>query len=401
MKILQFCFRIPFPLNDGGAIAMYNLTKGLAEYNGKVDIFTFNTQKHYQDITLLPDDFKKIANIYAVNIDTNINILDAFLNFFSDKSYIIKRFIDEEVRFQLTKLLDKNNYDIIQLEGLYVTPYLETIKKHSKAKIVLRAHNVEHKIWERLASNLKPGPKWLYIRNLAKKLKKYEASQLNKCDLVAAMGAEDVRQFKNMGCTAPVVIAPVGIDLDKYKINGYDAEFPSIFHIGALDWMPNQYAVKWFLKNVWKTLHLKYPELKFYISGKNMPKWLTSKKKIKSQNVIILGEIKDAVQFMNSKTIMVVPLFSGSGIRVKILEGMALGKIILSTAIGAEGIECEHNKNIIIANTKEEFIQEIERCIKNKTFCDEIGKNARLLIKQQYSIETVTKNLLVDYHQLI
>lgn len=403
MKILQFCFRVPYPLKDGGAIAMFNLTKGLSPLVEQLDVFAYNTKKHYQDIKKLPSEFTQKTKIYTVNLNTDINYLDAFINLFTRKSYNVERFVDKNVKKELKNLLVKNQYDIIQLEGLYVTAYIDTIKKYSDAKIVLRSHNIEYKIWERLKSKMKFGLRKSYISLLSKRLKHYETSQFENYDLITAMSIEDAKHFLELGCKTPVIIVPIGIDLEKYQsydnlpvTNGCMAN--SIFHIGAMDWMPNIQAIKWFLDCVWPQLRCKHPDVSLYIAGRNTPKWLS---KINIPNIDVVGEVEDALDFMKSKNIMIVPLLSGSGIRVKILEGMAIGKTIISTSIGAEGIDCKHNHNIMIADNKNEFALCISKCLENSTFCKQLGNNARKLIHEKYNINQISKELVKSYKTLL
>src|SRR5690606_3466459 len=129
-----------------------------------------------------------------------------------------------------------------------------------------------------------------------------------------------------------------------------------------------------FINNCWPEIHDKFPELKFYIAGRQAPDWLI--RHFDKPNIVYMGEIEDAYQFMNSKAIMVVPLFSGSGMRIKIIEGMALGKPIVTTPIGTEGISTESGKNIIIAEGVQEFIYGVERLISDKKLFHSIGSNA-------------------------
>src|SRR5262249_36553380 len=118
-------------------------------------------------------------------------------------------------------------------------------------------------------------------------------------------------------------------------------------------------------------------------------------------NVVVLGEVADAVKLMQSKAIMVVPLFSGSGIRVKILEGLALGKCILSTSLGAQGIAVENGKNILIANNEAEFIDSILNILAQPQRIAAIGKEARKLVEEQYENRMVMNKILQFYTDLI
>jgi len=129
-----------------------------------------------------------------------------------------------------------------------------------------------------------------------------------------------------------------------------------------------------------------------------MPQWLLN---LRLDNVAVLGEVDDAKKFILSKGVMIVPLFSGSGIRIKIIEGMALGKAVISTTIGAEGINYTNEKHILIANNPEEFLEVIEKCVQDKAFCEQLGKNARNLIEQDYNLKSTTQKLESFYNRIL
>ncbi len=398
MKILQICSKIPFPPKDGGSIAMNILTHGLINAGNEVHVLAVNTPKHFIKDEDIDPDYRKKTNYRSVFIDTSVKRLDAILNLFSSKSYNIIRFYSEDFEKVLIERLRSEKYDVIHLETLWVSPYVDVIRKHSKAKIVLRSQNVEFMIWERLAEDTGSPLKKMYLKLLSKRLKKYELELLNKYDAIATITELDSVVFKKMGCTIPIIHVPFGIDLEKYKIDTFNLEKPSVFHIGAMDWRPNADGINWFLKSVWIKVLSKHSSIKLYLAGRNMPDWLLE---LKMENVVVEGEVKDSHKFINSKSIMIVPLTSGGGMRVKIIEGMALGKTIISTAIGAEGIEYENGKNILIANSENEFVQAIHKCLEDINFCDTIGKNARILAETKYDNQIICNKLSDFYKSLL
>lgn len=398
MKILQICSKIPFPPKDGGSIAMDILTHGLIECGNEVKVLAINTPKHFINEADINSEYKNKTSYQLVFIDTSVKPLDALLNLFSSKSYNITRFYSKEFEKVLIELLSSQKYDVVQLETLWVAPYVETIRKHSKAKIVLRSQNVEYAIWERLAEASGNPLKKAYLKLLAKRLKKYELGMLNKYDGIATITELDAVSFKNSGCKSPIIHIPFGIDTKKYKADTSATEFPSVFHIGAMDWMPNSDAVKWFLEKVWEKVQIKHPNVKLYLAGRNMPDWM---KQLKMKNIVVEGEVEDSHKFINSKSIMIVPLTSGGGMRVKIIEGMALGKTIISTAVGAEGIDYENNKNILIANTETEFIEALNKCISDRSFSDNLAQNAKSLVENKYDNLKICKKLSDFYQTLI
>ncbi|MGD0712090.1 MAG: glycosyltransferase family 4 protein, partial [Bacteroidales bacterium] len=162
--------------------------------------------------------------------------------------------------------------------------------------------------------------------------------------------------------------------------------------------IPNQEGIKWFLDNVWPAVTEEFPNLQLFLAGRNMPEWVKNEK---LSNVTVEGEIENAYQYMQSKSILIVPLFSGSGMRVKIIEGMACGNTVISTTIGAEGIMYTNNENILIADTAIEFIQQIKKCIDSPLFSKKISNGGMELVKEKYNNDIITDNLIQFYHNLL
>jgi len=392
MKILLITNKVPYPPKDGGAIATLNMASGLANAGNEVTILAMNTSKHFFDLKNLPADLSSKINFIDVYVRTTINPLTAILNLvFSGLPYNAVRFINRNFDVRLTELLKTHTFDVIQLEGLYLGFYLKTIRKHSKAHVSYRAHNIEHEIWERTVANQENFLKKKYLKILAKRIKKLELGFLNKYDSLVAITKRDCDILNKLGNNKPFCVTPTGIDTSNMTVANQSIEFPSLFHIGALDWPPNQEGLIWFISNCWGKIHDNHPDLKFYIAGRNAPESFVNK--IKESNIEYLGEVDSATDFMNSKAIMVVPLLSGSGMRIKIIEGMALGKTIITTSIGSEGIETTNNLNILIANSPEEFVSQIKICLANVTFFKEIGKNAATFVSQFYDNNKIAKTL--------
>ena len=395
MRILQVTNKVPYPVKDGGAIACMNLTRGFSLLGHQVTVLAMNTQKHHIEPDDLPDPILDLARFKLVSVPARTNYMAAFLNLiFSKKPYNAVRFISRKFSQALKKTLREHDYDIVQLEGLYVCPYIPVIRQNSKALIVYRSHNIEHEIWER-AAKMSKGFLKLYVKNLAKLIKKFELSMLNQYDLLVPITERDGEILNKMGNIKQQYVSQTGIDLSSLVPNSKNLEFPSLFHLGSLEWVPNQEGLIWFLENCWSEIHKKYPSLKFYIAGRNAPGWL--EKKLGLPNVVFLGEIPDAYKFMNSKAIMIVPLFSGSGMRIKIIEGMALGKAIVTSPIGTEGIATTPGKNILVAENSKEFIQAIDKLLNDKNYFLELGKNAIEFIHEKFDNLEASEGLIGFY----
>ena len=204
----------------------------------------------------------------------------------------------------------------------------------------LRAHNIEHLIWKRLSENTRNPFKKLYLDHLSVQLKNYEIDHLDDYDGIICISKIDEKYYSNF-TRKHITTATFGVNPEDYQPHKKRESKPSLFFIGAINWMPNAEGLKWFLSKIWPAIHENFPGLKFYIASKEIPEWLN---KFDSNEIHVHEEVENAIDFISSKSIMIVPLLSGSGIRIKIIEGMALGKTIIATTIGAEGIEYENEK---------------------------------------------------------
>ena len=398
LRILQLCNKPPYPPIDGGCIAMNTVTNGLLEAGCSVKILTIETPKHKINFKKLPQDYIEKTNIESVFVDTSINLVDAFSALITSDSYNISRFFSPDFDRKLIEVLHFEKFDIVHLESLFMTPYVHTIRRATKAKIVLRSHNLEYIIWENLAKGTKNITKKAYLKILSGQLKKYELAILEEVDGIATISIEDYKKYLSLKSNKPIINIPFGVDLKNYNPNRKKVEKRSLFHLGAMDWAPNVEGVDWFISKVWPKVLNKLPDAKFYLAGKAMPE---KYKKLVSRNIFCLGEIKDAKEFMNEKEIMVVPLLSAGGIRVKIIEGMAMKKCIISTKTGADGIDYKNGVNIHIAETADEFAAKIISMVNEKNIIIDTENEARLLAENKYDNKLLTRDLLNFYYTLI
>lgn len=375
---------------------MNSIVNGLLEAGHKVKILAVNSEKYHIKKEDIPQSYRDKTGIELVDVDLKIKPIEALKNLFSDKSYHVERFISEEFREKLIKILKKDRYDIVQLEMIYMAPYIETIRANSKALIVLRAHNVEHLIWDRIAKKTSFLPKKWYLNHLVRTLRNYELNAINKVDGIAAITYRDAAFFR--GETAvPVIDVPFGVNPDDFTPNYEINKQPTLYHIGSMNWMPNEEGIKWFLKKVWDKLQEREPNIKLNLAGRHMPKWLMN---LKKNNVKVWGEVPDAKEFIKNNDIAIVPLLSGSGIRIKIIESMAMGKTVITTMIGAEGIQYSEYNNIIIADNPTKIVETICRITKEPEELMRIGKNARKLIEDIYDNKKIIERLLIFYDEI-
>lgn len=400
MKVLQLYYKLPFPMNDGGAYAIYQSSLGLIEQHIELKILAMDLLKSREKNTVIPEEFIATTTFESVKVDNRINPFKAFFNLFAKSSYFVARFQSQKYKTCLVKILKETQFDIIQLEHLYLGLYMDVIRKYSQAKIVLRAQNVENQLWSNYLSKINNPFEKMFVSLATKRLTLFEKKTIKLVDGIVALSEEDATYFKNENSTIAIIAVPVGININKFPINSIKNlhEEPVVFyHLGSMDWRPNILGMKWFINEVWPLIKKENPEIKFVIAGKNMPDWFF---KQQDKNLIVQGSVDDSVIFAENKNVLLVPLLAGSGIRVKILEAMALGKTVISTSIGASGILYTADKNILIADTAEEFAEQINKCYACKAYRDTIGENGKELIREKYSLEK-TGEAMVNFYKIL
>lgn len=395
MKILILTHRVPFPQNGGYPIVVCNTIRGLVNLGHEVSLVALNAKKTHHENNEDDKDLLSKINYRAFDIDINVSVFDVAVNLFSKTSFNINRYYDPEFERLLIRELRNTAYDIIQFEGLFVSMYLAAVRKHSGAKLIYRAHNIENQIYERLSQQKNDPFKKSYLRMHAKRIKIYELQQLNNFSGIAVFTAQDKSTLLEYGTKIPIEILPVAINPEHYRPDFSKTEFPSLFFLGSLDWLPNREGIEWFLENFSKDLTDGDLRVRLYVAGNDIPERFDDYDVM--GKIFIQGEVDDALEFVNSKSIMIVPLLSGGGMRVKIVEGMAMQKCIISTSLGAEGISCKNGLNILIADNYDEFYEAIKTCIADEDYCKNIGLNARKLIEEQHDMNQVAKKL-VDFY---
>ena len=398
MRILQLCNKPPYPPIDGGSKAMHNLTMGLLEAGHEVKVLCITTPKHGLDPRNLPREYAERTRIEGVFVDTTVNVVDAFTDLLTADNYNISRFFSPDMDIRLIRLLSEEQFDVVQLESLFMTPYIPTLRRYTKARIVLRSHNLEHVIQERIATGERNILKRPYRRFLARQLQQYEMAVLDRLDGVAAISPSDAEHFAAHGTSTPIVSIPFGVDPAEYYLEMPPMKGqPVFFHLGSMDWLPNEEGIRWLLDQVWPKVVKRHPQAKLHLAGNKMPQDLLERS---APGLTVKGRVKNALTYMAGRHIMLVPLFSAGGMRVKIIEGMALGKAIISTPVGAEGIAYKAGQDILVARNATEFAEAMHLLLDDPTRVEQLGQAARRLVATEYANKRIVQQLVAFYKRL-
>jgi polysaccharide biosynthesis protein PslH len=398
MKILQLYYKIPFPQHDGGAISQYNSSLGLLDCGVDLRILAMDQSQSNGDPEMIPEEFLARTRLKSIRIDNRIRPIGAIAQLFSRNTYFVERFRSEEFGAMLKEILLAETFDVIQLEHLYLCLYLPLIRAHSKAQVVLRPQNVEHQIWQRYGRGTgNPLKRW-YLESETRKLRAFEINASQHVDGVMPLSDRDADWFRKVAPAIPVHVIPIGMELSSFSPSQPFNGTPSVYHLGSMDWMPNIEGLTWFVKEVVPVLKKQYPTLRLYLAGKKMPGWFFAQA---DDQLFVEGMVPDASLYQHDKAIMVVPLWSGSGIRVKIIEGMAMGKAIVSTSVGAEGLPVEDGRHLLLADSSEAFVAQIGRCLESESLCRALGTEARKLAEEKFDFRMTGSAMMTFFAQIV
>lgn len=394
LKILQVTNRIPWPLNDGGNLATYHVAKHLGDIGHEIVLAALNTQKHHQD----PEVLKGVAKVYSVDIDTSIGLIPLIKSLFGQLPYNIERFVSPEFSYLLKEVIAKHEPDVVQLEGSYQAIFIQAIRSVTEAPIVLRSHNVEWRIWKRLCDNEKNLIKKGYLRHLYKKIRKFEMQTLAQFDGVIAITEEDQAWYAEQFSGKVLRTINAGVDLENCQAGDDWPPNSKIGFIGSLEWQPNVEGLLWFVRNVWPQVYQKYPETELHIAGKNPPEWMGS---WEVPGMKFHGMVPSAHAFMEEVHVFIVPLLSGSGMRLKVVEALAMRKCVISTPIGAEGIELEDGRDILLEETPEGFANSICQVLENPEKGRRIAENGLETARLKYDWRNLIHKFVEVYEDIL
>ncbi len=384
MNILLLTDKVPWSADNGSSIAIIDMIRLLHRGGNNITVLSANTRKHHADPGSVPDSIRGICKTETVEMNTSISFKRLMGNlFFSNEPYNFERFFTKRFEARLKEILASGNFDIVQFEGLALYKYLPAVRRYSGAKAILRAHNVENIIWRGLAAESTNLLFRLYYRVLASRILKLEKEVSNGFDGLVAISNDDMEWFRENGLTSPnLTVIPEYAGYE--KIISTDAAVPgSVCFIGSLDWQPNINGLNWFLKKVWPLVLKGNKKARFVIAGRNPAARFT--RLTKKYMVEYAGRPDDSSEFISMHSLMVVPLFSGSGIRIKILEATLAGKPVITTNTGASGLPDYLKEALLITDDPHEMASIIIFLTTKPELIDDISSRLSMIIKDNFS----------------
>lgn len=397
MRILLITNNLPYPPNSGFPLRVYNLLYRIAEKH-EVWLATFTpADQNHSDLAYL----QKLCNGIVTSTFQNEGVFDHPI---TALHYLIKGippnlrvFESRDLADQIQDLIARIDFDIIQIEDSHMSIYLDVIPKSLHPKTILTFHDVNFKKYERLIQlepkSTRKARTWLH----SYMMRHWEPLYAERFGCCVAMSNSDRDLLRAANPKLKIEVIPNGVDTKQYQFLPLSEKAPTLIFVGNMAYRPNIDAVSYFCHSIYPKIQVEYPQAEFWVVGKNPSPEVFG---ISGDGIRVIGQVDDLLPYYNNSTISVVPLRAGGGTRLKILEAMALGRPVVTTSMGCEGLNVVNGVHLLIADNPDQFADCVLQLLRDKQLQLKLAQQARNLVVNRYDWDVVTKSLVTLYENL-
>ncbi len=405
MKNILFLSQLlPFPPDAGPKVRSYYVLRHLT-LTHKVTLLAFSRPDDSPEAIQHLREICEDVHLVPIRRSQTLNLISMVNSLLKRTSFIIERDFVPEMAQAIDRVLQEKPFDVVHSDQLWMAQYGIRAKQLApKIMLVLDEHNACFKIWQRLAAGEHNPIKRLLLENEWRKLRAFEAKACSCFNRIVTVTDEDCHTIQNLidsnsRPTNPIqpkhsvenlVTIPICVDTESVVPVQPIAGSLDVLHLGTMFWMPNIEGVLWFSRQVWPKVVAQIPEATFTIAGKNPPAEIRSltKNGIGSSSIRVTGYVPDPTPFLERTGAFIVPLLSGGGMRVKIIDAWRWGLPIISTSLGAEGIRCIPGENILIADDPLAFAQAIIKVLQEHSLAERLRLNGRRWVEENFNWRT-------------
>lgn len=400
MNILYISPRFPYPADQGDKVVIYNHLKFLSKTN-KITFLSFVQDE--KELDGMPGLSGFCSKIEVYKKRANLSWFNLLCAVFRTEPFTVIRYYSPEMFKKAKQLIESGEFDVIHTAFYYMGQYVAdkriTIPKNTA--VILDTHNIEYLIYRR-AARLAKNPVIKLLTYLeALRIKRYEVPIYKKFDKCIAFSELDKNNITGLSGASNIVVNPSCIELPAAGKEGLSGgeEKNTVLFFGLLNTPANDDAIKFFYKNIFPKVKEKVPDVKFVIAGKRASSYVLGLRR--QPSVRFLGLVDDMQGLLRKTELVVAPLRLGGGTRIKILEAWAAGKAVVSTSIGAQGVEASNGADIIIADSASDFANSVVNLLNNEPARRQIGTAALKKAAEYYGPGRIIGNLEAIYKQVL
>jgi len=404
MKLLYFAAHQAWPLTSGNRLRDYHLARELA----KRASLTFVEMCHPGEQPSSPPSDSGFEEVISLKKGAGYTPDKIVRGMTGPTPLTILSYFQTRSASQLANLLTRRRFDAVQIEGVHLSRYLSVIQEvPNRPAILVDWHNIESEAMWRYSENTSNPLKKVLARRTAALLQRTEMMLLERCGVHTVASERERGKLLAQCHSANIHVIPNGVDTDFFS-PARIAEMPrddvvsvrkrSILFVGSMDYHANVEAVIWFTREIWPEIARRHPELEFIIVGR-CPS--SAVRELISERVRVTGTVEDVRPFYASAAALVVPLRVGSGTRLKILEAMAAGVPVVSTRLGAEGIDATHDVHLLNADNRTEMAAAIDQVVNSPETRSRLIQAARDLVVKYYDWALLGQELYRIHDDLV
>lgn len=387
---------LPYPPASGGQIRTLNLLKYLRNKN---EITLISLYKNDGEKKYLPYLKPYCKEVYLCKRpEKPWTFKNIYRSVFSSKPFLIVRNYSEEATELVTRLLREEHFDVIHAETFYIMPHI----LDTTIPIVLVEQTIEYKVYQHFVNTLPFFVRPLFMLDIMK-LKRWERFYWRKAFLVGAVSESDQKEIINLEPLIKPLIVPngAGEEMVADSLPKKDLKHPTLLFMGNFSWLQNTEAAEYLINNIYPKLKEAMPSIRLVIAGQNVSSKIPTGLDRDIHLVDIPPNGSDSVKkaYMEA-TLFVAPIFGPGGTRLKILASMASGLPIVTTKTGIEGLAAKNKKHVLIADSPDEFIRQIEQILTSRELYNQIRTNAYELVKEKYNWEKIATELEIAYESI-
>jgi sugar transferase (PEP-CTERM/EpsH1 system associated) len=389
MRVLHFAPRVCWPLDTGAKLRNYHLAKVLSK-QASITLLAFaDPEQAFGDLRSFYD------RVITVAREPGYTMAKIARGLLGPTPLPVLNYTTAAMKQALARVLEETDFDLVQIESLHLAAYLPIIRAaRHRPKVICDWHNVESELLQRYSQSARSFLRRVYAQRTAAKMRELERESLAEFDAHVVVSERDAAQLRQLNPQARISVIQNGVDLEHY-FNGQEQSRAEsarrILFVGSMDYHANCDGVVEFARQVWPLVRARHPELVFTIVGRDpLP---AVRELALLPGVKVTGTVDDVRPYYGEALAAIVPLKVGGGSRLKILESMAAGVPVISTALGAEGIDVQAGGNILIAEQVEEFCKAIDEVANNQKLREKLMSNGRELVREQYDWLQLGENL--------
>ena len=365
MKILWVKAGKLLPVDSGGKIRSFNLLRELAARHetALLSYYPGDPDAEYDERirSVIADTVTVPYRAPSTGMGTALHYAARFP---SAVPYAVSKFTSPAARRLIQQWMVQNRFDVMVCDFLSATL---TFPARLSTPTALFQHNVESALWARQALHERDPIKRAVYRIEAYRMDRYEHQAVERFHHVIAVSESDRVLMSRMTDASRITVAPTGVDVSRYReAQNAEADEPIVLFLGSMDWEANVDGVEFFHQNIWPRIRDAVPNATFRIVGRNPSARV--RRLCDDPSVQVTGAVPDVVAHLREAAVFVVPLRIGGGTRLKIYEAMAAGRAVVSTTVGAEGLDFENGRDLIVADTPESFANSVVALLRDRAY---------------------------------